>query len=340
MLFKKLFVSFILFSMAISSFADELKAFQIEAGEQFEQDKLCKPYNLKLPSDYVVLATGAYSGRRLGFKGNKNTSEVSQIDVAVNYTDVPVVLMLGAYESVIWNVGWTKKTKIAAVVLTGYYGQKIAGLEKSVPVMLSTNENKNACGYFYQAAESANIINKISFQLFDKDVNMIYPVTKGKVAMGKKITKETVLTSADNTPERYYQTTETLRGAAAVNYLLVNNFVRYATVEELLKMSSDISKLFLTKEDAYLVDVDKDKPKTASIYRFNKMAFIVQKPFDCPLGMDEGGVRLFITPKGVQYPGGVCIAINVDENPSPERRENPSEARASEHKFSPNKPSQ
>jgi len=40
--------------------------------------------------------------------------------VAVNQRGTPVVLMLGAYEPTVWNIGWTQGTQIVAVMASGY----------------------------------------------------------------------------------------------------------------------------------------------------------------------------------------------------------------------------
>jgi hypothetical protein len=327
MLTKKIFLFLFASFVAIFSIADELKPFKFEidekpeqrVGQSISQSKVCGIHNLNLPSDYVVFAASASAGRKLGFRVDKIGFEATQVDVAVNYPDAPVVLLLGAYNPVIWNVGWTKKTKIVAVVATGYYKQAITGVERNMPTLISTYEsNNNPCGYFFKNAGDIEAINKISQQLFNRDVNIVYPVSNGKVLVGRKLAKKlSLVTSGDNKPEDYYESTPALKGAAAIEYLIKNGYIRHATVEELLKLNKGISQHFLVREEVYLDNAADGTIERVVGYRSNDRAYIVMKTFVYPPGLDEKGVALFFTPKGVSPPTGTHEnAIVVDENPN------------------------
>jgi hypothetical protein len=76
----------------------------------------CKFTGLDLPADFAVLAGGEYSGRRLDFQIDQSGHQATQMDVVVNYTAKPVVLILGAYEPTIWSIKWSRGTKILAVL--------------------------------------------------------------------------------------------------------------------------------------------------------------------------------------------------------------------------------
>lgn len=318
MVIKRIFV-FLMISLVMKfSVADELKPFKFEEEEKSVQSNVCKVNNLKLPKNYVVLAASTYAGRKLGFRIDKIGFEATQVDVAVNFPDAPVVILLGAYNPVIWNIGWIKKTKIVAVVATGYYKQSIAGLDKSVPTLISTYDNKNPCGYFFKNDynSSANSVNKVSQSLFDKDINILYPVTNGKVLLGKSVAEDShFITSAENTPEKYYESAPVLKGSAAIDSLLKNSYIRQATVEELLKMPIGISENFLTQAEVYQVKVEGESPQRVLGYRSNKRAYIVMKTFVYPPDLNEKGITLFLTPKGVTPPSGSHEnAVVIDEN--------------------------
>jgi hypothetical protein len=49
----------------------------------------------------------------------------------------------------IWNIGWTRGTRILAVLVSGYHRQVVAGLEPQVPTLQSTFSNKGECGFFH-----------------------------------------------------------------------------------------------------------------------------------------------------------------------------------------------
>jgi hypothetical protein len=97
----------------------ELARFDIDADgksqERPPQKPVCGFPELTFPTNLSVLAAGAYSGRKISFQIDQSGHEGTQIDVAVNSPDRPVVLMLGAYEPTVWNIGWSKETRILAV---------------------------------------------------------------------------------------------------------------------------------------------------------------------------------------------------------------------------------
>lgn len=84
--------------------------FQPEAAQpnNVVQKPACGFSELSLPTDFAVFAAGAYSGRKIQFQIDLSGHEGTQIDVAVNSPNKPVVLMLGAYEPTIWNIGWSR----------------------------------------------------------------------------------------------------------------------------------------------------------------------------------------------------------------------------------------
>ena len=88
----------------------------------------CEFPNLMLPKSFVVYATGGYSGKRQNFQIDQSGHQATQFDVAVNEPQKPVVLILGAYEPSVWNIGWSPGTKIIAVLASGYHKQVIAGI--------------------------------------------------------------------------------------------------------------------------------------------------------------------------------------------------------------------
>ena len=89
----------------------------------------CEFRNLQLPTEVSVFATGSYAGRKLDWQIDQSGHSATQIDVAVNHPNQPVVLILGAYEPTIWNIGWSKGTTILAVLVSGYHRQALAGLD-------------------------------------------------------------------------------------------------------------------------------------------------------------------------------------------------------------------
>ncbi len=60
--------------------------------------RTCQPPQPPKGEEFVVLAAGAYAGRRLDIQIDQSGNQATQIDVMVNTGAKPVILLLGAYE--------------------------------------------------------------------------------------------------------------------------------------------------------------------------------------------------------------------------------------------------
>ena len=124
---------------------------------------------------FKLYAAGAYSGRKLGFQIDQSGNEAGRIDVGVNRPGEAVALMLGSYDPTVWHVGWSRGTRIVAVLVGGYHRQVVTGLPRDVPVIVSTYDNKGSCGYFYVTADKASTLNPVARRAFGRsaDVNVM-----------------------------------------------------------------------------------------------------------------------------------------------------------------------
>ncbi|TNF56120.1 MAG: DUF2339 domain-containing protein, partial [Burkholderiales bacterium] len=87
----------------------------------------CSRFRENLPTDFLLLAGGAYQGRKLGFQIDSSGHEATGFDVVVNQPGRPVVLVLGAYEPSVWQIRRNAGTRIVGVFVTGYHRQAVAG---------------------------------------------------------------------------------------------------------------------------------------------------------------------------------------------------------------------
>lgn len=305
-LIKKILSASALLAFASFSLAGDLKPFDFSPPLKDLEDQVCKFKGLKLPPDYVVLATGAYSGFKTGFQIDASGHEATQFDVAVNYENLPVVLILGAYEPTIWNIGWSKHTKITAVLVSGHHKQVVAGLDKNVPLLISTNDNKGPCGYFYIDQNSPkNIeIDKKSILLFDKKINMVYPVTDGKVLIGNQLTNSTKLvTSSQTTPSSYRDMKAPLAGKAGLDEAINNGLLRLATAEDAETWAGQILQNSDTSQGTPATEM---APRSSQkIQKISlKKAYVILGDFTYPAGLWGADSVNFLIPKGVAKPKG------------------------------------
>lgn len=262
----------------------------------------CAFNGLRLPASTKVFAAGAYGGSRQDFQIDQSGSEATRIDVAVNQPDVPVVLMLGAYEPTVWNIGWTPGTRILAVLLSGYHLQLATGLPDNVPVLTSTYENKGACGYFYVTAEKAGKLNPIARRVFGRPVDMLYPARDGKVAVGMPLATGTTLVTdgAAKPPSAFRLPNSQLAGPAGLEQAVRDGFLREAD-------SSDGAAWIAARRARRRAPVDAPPiaggaPPARMPSMFH--AYVVLKAYTLPAGLYGAHSATFFVPKGVPRPTG------------------------------------
>ncbi len=257
--------------------------------------------NLTLPSDVKIFAAGAYSGRELDRQIDQSGHQATQVDVAVNHEADPVVLMLGDYEPTVWNIGWSKKTRIVAVVVSGYHRQVVAGLPGRVPVLISTYDNKGACGYFYVGSDNLASLNPYARRLFDRPVDMVYPAKDGRVVIGDPLGFGTALvTGTGSTVESYLDQKAPLAGQAGIDALVRDGFLREARTDDAQAWVNTQSSLPSYSDLPPVAGVGRPRAPTPGLFH----AYVVLKPFVVPAGLYGANAVTFFVPKGVQRPSG------------------------------------
>jgi len=255
-----------------------------------------------LPSDYRIYAAGAYAGREVNFQIDQSGHQATQIDVVVNQPNKPVALMLGAYEPTIWNVSWTQGTNIVAVFVSGYHRQTVSGLSNSIPTLISSYDNKGACGYFYVSSEDDYRINPMSRKLFGKDADMIYPASNGKVVIGKPISTGMNLQRADDDPsvESFRDTKAPLAGSAGLEEAVRYGLIRPATQQDAEAWAETVATSAPKRDVPPVAGQASASPRVPNIYR----GYVVLKPFFYPAGLYGANLATFFILKGVPRPKG------------------------------------
>ncbi|QTD44210.1 hypothetical protein [Ottowia testudinis] len=267
-----------------------------------EQRPSCAFDNLKLPSNARVLAAGAYSGRALDYQIDQSGHQATRIDVAVNSPARPVVLMLGAYEPTVWAIGWSPGTRIAAVLVSGYHRQAVAGLKKTVPVLNSSHDNKGPCGYFYIGDnEQLGRLNPLAQRVFGKPVEMVYPARDGRAALGDPLPEGVqLLTSSATPPDAFRDAKAPLAGPAGIQDAVRRGLLRPATSAD-ADAWAQASARAAPKND--LPPVAGQDPMKAHRPAWRD-AYVVLQPMTYPAGLYGAHSLSFVVPKGVPMPTG------------------------------------
>lgn len=249
----------------------------------------------------LVYAGGARAGKKISHSIDDSGHETTQFEVIVNSPDKPVALILGAYEPSVWNLSWTRGTKISAVVATGYYRQAVAGLPQDVPVLISSHNNNGPCGYLYVENGYLKKISRLSQKVFDKDVAMVHYAKSGTLAMGIPIDQNLKLYSSDDIPvDSFFDNSAPSAGMAGIEDLLRQGLIRKATSDDVtawLEREAEANGEKLPPEVSRSISA-----KHKSIGLFN--AYVILGQITIPAGLYGGRAVSFFLDEGVPYPKG------------------------------------
>lgn len=262
---------------------------------------VCELPGLELPADTLVYAAGNYSGRELDVQIDQSGHQATQFDVLVNSPERPVVLLLGAYEPSIWNIGWTKGSEILAVLAVGYHRQVVAGLPAETPLRTSSYEDKGPCGYLYVDEKYRSQLNPLAQRVFKRNVDLVYQISNGAMVVGEPLLQDTVqLTSTDTPPQSFIDPNLPKAGPAGLADAVEKGLMRPAN-------DADIAA-WQAIEAKKASKLDHDLPPMASPSAPPEMfvhnAYVLLKAQRLPAGLYGAHLATFFLPKGVSYPEG------------------------------------
>jgi hypothetical protein len=254
----------------------------------------------RLPADFDVYAVGTYAGRaKLDVQLGKSGHEVRQVEVVVNQPERPVVLVLTAYDPVVWRVGRTPQTNVAAVLVSGYHTQALLGIERTIPFAISAYEDPGPFPYFFAHGAGAELlrmneaVQTITGREIKRFVNQ--PGEDGVFHVGDPPRDPTrVIYSDDLALEGYLNPAQPLAGQKGLDQLVAAGKLRPATeddIEAWVDKASEQYKRFsptLRVEHRMLVG----------------RTYVVLRKVRLPDGLFCAHSRSFIIPDGVPVPDG------------------------------------
>lgn len=250
---------------------------------------VCSFEGAYFPAETEVMYAGIYGGRALGFQIDRSGHEARQIDVTVNY-DKPVALMLAAYEPTVWNIGWTKNTKIVAVHVNGYHNQVIAGIPQETPTLASVITFHGPCPEILELDRKHDGLARTSFKLFGKNVSQRYIIESNAVLIGNPLREgDDIVTSNWKTVESYRDDKTPLAGLPAIKEAVAKGILREPTEDDIKFLRAEMLN---------------NHPGEKAILPGNP--YLVLKDFTCPEGLYGANSVNFIIMKGVNRPTGNC----------------------------------
>ena len=241
----------------------------------------------QLPKDLYVYAAGAYAGKDLPFETAEGDT-VTEIVINVHEPAKPVALILGAYDPVIWQIRWSKGTKIVAVYISGYEPQRLSGLPPDIPVIISGG---GSCGRHYVSELTLDWINPLSRKLFGKNADMVYVTGRdGFIDVGKPGRNIEFFNEYAKSSSSYIPAGTPPPGSAGIRRAIDQRVIRRATQADY---------------DALVKIVNQSKGDKSSLeYFLVDETYVIMKPFVIPPNMHEVMRNTFILLKGVPYPKG------------------------------------
>ncbi len=268
----------------------------------------CKLDIPKLPKDLKVYGTGVYgSSKTVDFQIDDSGHETRRVDVIVNDPHHPVALILGAYEPTVWNVQRTKGTKILAIIAGGYHRQAIAGVDSSIKTLVSTQDNKGVCGYFYFSERKLEKLNPISRRLFNKPADLFFPIGySGEVVVGEgNYDKSSLLKQTGATIDSFKLKNTPLAGQAGLDDAIKKGIIRKATAEDVKAYRDKLiekERKNPSKDLPPIAGGDSIEKSAGMISSYN--AYVVLKDFTFPAGLYGANSATFLVLEGVNPPTG------------------------------------
>ncbi|HUL82839.1 MAG TPA: DUF2339 domain-containing protein [Gammaproteobacteria bacterium] len=256
---------------------------------------VCDRWVEALPAVYDLLAGGAYKGKPLSFAIDSTNHVAGSFDVFVNMPDHDVVLMLGAYEPSVWTIGWSPGTRIAGVWVSGYYEQRVTGVDAATPVLETHSGGSSGCPRFHvstdQAAAVGNAAQKV---LMRAPSRVLIADDAGRLRFGDTAARAQV-EHADVLPaESFRDTSVPSAGDAGLDELIRARRLRRATNRDVENWQRYAQAAGIRSGSLSIPSGSSEPVRT----------FVVLGPMTFPSGLYGAHLAFFIVPKGVERPTG------------------------------------
>lgn len=253
-----------------------------------------------LPADFTVEAVGVSRGEietdvRLDLSGN----ETKSVEVIVNRPGESIVVVLMAYEPVLWQLKRTRGTNVVAVLVGGYHGQAVLGIERSTPLLISTATGRKDCDQSFQAFRAGRELlqaNAVVKSITGREIDHMWSnVTAGLVHIGVPPSRDADLVSSDDyVPENFTTLPRFPPGQRGIDRLIELGLLRRATPADLDAWTEKASAKY--RKFSQELKVSPLIGPQGSYVVLGKMTF--------PTGLYGADFVSFFVPLGVPVPDG------------------------------------
>ena len=277
-----------------------------------ENTKRCSFSDVQFPDDVVVYAVGAFSGKDLDFQVDDSQGTPTELQIYVNEPNKPVVLMLFGGWVNIWQLSWTPQTNIIAIFAGSQFSDltRVVGPGSDIPLLTVANAHP---GRDCEALNLRNIPNLtgrrgdrnqgdiIALKLFGRGISQVYAseVSMERIYIGDQLTESAYIQTHAQAAETFRLPHAPLVGSAGIEEAVRNGAIRQAT-----------------RQDFDTWSAQGILPQGISVSNSKlQRTYIIQKPFQIPVGLT--GVRSvnFVLPPDVAMPtGNLGHSLLIDLN--------------------------
>ena len=255
---------------------------------------------INVPDDVKVYGIGTYSGLvpsdyQLGDSGHT----VKEIEVIVNKPNEALILVLMAYDPVIWKVKQTPQSHILGVIVAGYHSQALLGVTKKTPRLFAVNEEKTACKYFY-AYKAGNKLDKAIQRIREitgaELTELVTSPHNQKFYIGayETIDPASLRYGTELTMEDYSVTGRFPPGEKGLDLLVKQNKIRPANQEDIFRWVEKARAKYQKYNPGLKVEH----------HMYPERTYVVLADFELPTGLYGANSRSFIIPEGRNMPTG------------------------------------
>ncbi|WNG41602.1 hypothetical protein F0U61_53930 [Archangium violaceum] len=278
-----------------------------DAGEQPSKvppvESVCRFPGLTLPSDFSVLAGGAYAGKESSVHIDQSGNTATTMTVLVDNPQKPVVLMLGAYEPTIWTIKRAAGTTLLAVLASGYHRQVVTGLDATTPVAIHTADNRSPCGFFYVDKRNLEKLNPMAQRFFGRDVDKVYPAYNGVLTLSESPAPLSPWVGRGDAPvESYIEKTVPPSPEEELDEALRKGQLRRATLGDKKQWEAEMARVAPSR-GLSPTEVQMRSLRANSSGTLDR-AYVVLKPMTFPSRLYGSRSVVFFIPKGVERPRG------------------------------------
>jgi len=258
----------------------------------------CTLWRADLPTDFEVVAGGAYQGKALGFAIDESGHQATVFDVLVNLPGRSVVLMLGAYEFSVWTVRWTPGTKIVGAWVSGYYGPQVTGLPADAPVLRTAHPSTDTCPSFY-ITENNDTLGTAAFAVLERTPERaVLASGDGRLVFGRVTSLTSVEQGPVVAPETFRLAGVPRSGDAGLDELVAQRVLRVATDRDVNDWRAFARGRNQLGQAQYATFGHRDLSGNPS------RTFVVLAPITFPAGLTGAHRATFIVQRGVARPTG------------------------------------